>query len=93
MNALIVGSIGVYALLVGLNGNAAKGVSLALEDAPGFLPWAISAGVLAAAYEYGPTRPLVGPFLFLAILGFVLNNFDTLKSEFSKLSNASQNAN
>lgn len=90
MNGLILGSIGVYSLLVGFNGNGPALVEMGAEDAKGFFPWAISAGVLAFAYEYEYTRPLVGPFLLLAILGFVLRNFEALKSQLSALNAASQ---
>ena len=90
MNGLILGSLGVYALLLGFNGNGPQAVEMATDDARGFFPWAIAAGVLAFAYEYEYTRPIVGPFLFLAILGFVLRNFETLKNQLAALSNAAQ---
>lgn len=90
MNGLILGSIGVYSLLVGFNGNGPELVEMGVQDAKGFLPWAISAGVLAFLYEYEYTRPVVAPFLVLMILGFVLRNFETLKTQLSALTAASQ---
>jgi hypothetical protein len=90
MNGIILGSLGVYSLLVGFNGNGQKFIEMGTEDAKGFLPWAISAGVLAFAYEYESTKPLVAPFLVLMILGFVLRNFETLKNQLAALNNAAQ---
>ena len=90
MNGLILGSLGVYSLLVGFNGRGPDLVEMMTQDAKGFLPWAISAGALAFAYEYEYTRPLVGPFLLLAILGFVLRNFETLKTQLAALNAAAQ---
>ena len=90
MNGIILGSLGIYVLLVGFNGNGPEAVEMATEDAKGFFQWAVAAGVLAAAYEYEYTRPIVGPFLTLAILGFILRNFDTLKNQLAALSSAAQ---
>ena len=85
MNALIVGLYGVFLLLVGFNGNADKLLTQTKADAPGFIPWAISIGVLAALYENDVTRDVAKPFIFLVILGFILSNFERLQSEYAKL--------
>lgn len=87
MNALIIGTYGIFFLLVGLAGNAPKFLEMAKEDAGGFLPWAVGVGVLAIAYEYPATRKMAQPFIFLLILSFVLMNFSSLQNEYNRLKN------
>lgn len=81
MNGLIIGSFGIYLILVGSKGNASQLLKMGQEDAPGFLPWAASIGILAAMYEIPATKKIAEPFIFLVILTFVLRNFKTLKAE------------
>lgn len=81
MDAFIIGLYGLYLILVGVNGNSGALVSTAKKDLPGFLPWLIALAVLAALYENDTTRPVAKPFLFLAILAFVLKNQDSLKQQ------------
>lgn len=88
MNVLAIGLYGIYALLVGINGKSGALIDNLKSDAPGFLPWAISIGVLAIANEIPSTQKIVAPFMTLLIIAFVLRNFDTLKSQFAALSSA-----
>jgi len=85
MNLIAIMAYGIYALLVGMNGNSRQLVSEFDKDAGGFLPWAISIGVIAVIWEIPATKKLAAPFLLLAVLTFVLRNFDTLRSQFNKL--------
>ena len=88
MDAFVIGLYGLYLVLVGAKGNTGKLMEKAQADAPAFMPWLISLGVLAALYENDTTKPVAKPFLFLAILSFVLINFDTLKAQVSSLYNS-----
>lgn len=84
MNALIIAVYGVYLVLVGVNGNSNNLIAAAKEDAPGFVPWAISIAVLAVINEIPSTKRLAAPFLTLLVLTFFLKNFETLRAEFRK---------
>lgn len=90
MNGLVIGLYGLYILLVGFNGNSTTLKDKALADAPGFLPWAVSLGVLAAMYQNDATKKVAQPFMVLLILTFVLTNFAKLKDESQKVWNLSQ---
>lgn len=86
MNLMIIMAYGIYAMLVGMNWNGRKLIEEFDKDVGGFLPWAISIGVLAVIWEIPATKKLAAPFLMLAVLTFVLRNFDTLKAQFNSLS-------
>lgn len=85
MNGLIVGSLGIYLLMVGFNGNAKKLKDYLQADGPGFFPWAVSIAVLAVAYENEQTRKVAQPFIGLVILTFILSNFDRLKADYIQI--------
>ena len=86
MSALLIGTYGIYLLLVGISGNSKALFDNVKDDAGGFLPWAVGIGVLAVMYEIPKTRPIVGPFFLLLILNFVLRNEGTLRKQFNELS-------
>lgn len=90
MNGLVIGLYGVYLMLVGFAGNSTKLKDYAVADAPGYLPWAVSLGVLAALYQNDNTRKVAQPFLVLLILTFVLQNFDTIKKQSLEIWNMAQ---
>ena len=92
MPALIIGLYGIYLLMVGVNGNAKTLAAYASADAAGFLPWAVSLGVIAVMYEIPETKRLAGPFLLLAALAFVLRNFTTLQTQFRDMYTMAANA-
>ena len=92
MPALIIGLYGIYLLMVGVSGNSKVLREYASADAPGFLPWAISLGVLATMYEIPQTKKLAGPFLLLMAITFVVRNFDMLQSQFRELYSMAQGA-
>lgn len=92
MTSTVIALYGIYLLLVGFRGNSATLLDYAKADAPGFLPWIVSLGVLAALNENDTTKPIVRPFLMLLILAFVLRNFETIRSEASKIYGQAANA-
>lgn len=85
MNGLIFGLYGIYAIMVAVDGNAEKLQKAIQADSGGFLPWAISIGVLSVLYDNEKTRPIAQPFIYLAILTFVLKNFAQLETQFKEL--------
>ena len=85
MNILLFGIFGLYLMLVGLAGNSSALIDNFTEDANGFLPWAVSIGVLAVMYEIPLTKKMVAPFILLLALNFVLRNWDTLRSQFKQI--------
>lgn len=85
MNALIIAAFGFFFFLVGIRGNAGTLFDELSKDTPGFLPWAVSIGVLAIVNEIPATQKLAAPFLFLLVLTFILRNFETLQSQFREL--------
>lgn len=85
MNLMAIAAYGLFALLVGANGNGPKLLDELSKDSGGFLPWAISIAVIAVVWEIPQTQKLAAPFLALAVLSFVLKNWTTLQSQFSSL--------
>lgn len=92
MTELIVGSYGIYLLLVGFNGHSKDLLHIAQRDAPGFLPWAISIGVLAIMYDNEYTKKIAQPLLYLLIITFIVKNFEVLKQQFNGLSDMAKQA-
>lgn len=86
MNLLAIMAYGIYALLVGMNGNGRQLLTEAEKDVGGFLPWVISIAVLAVIWEIPATKKLAAPFLTLAVLTFILSNWDTLQTQFGVIS-------
>lgn len=86
MNLLVIMAYGIYALLVGMNGNGRQLLAEAEKDVGGFLPWVISIAVLAVIWEIPATKKLAAPFLTLAVLTFILSNWDTLQTQFGAIS-------
>lgn len=85
MNVLLFGLYGLFLVLVGLAGNSAALRDNFSEDAGGFLPWAMSIGVLAVMNEIPLTKKMVAPFLLLLGLNFVLRNWETLRSQYQQI--------
>lgn len=91
MNLLMIMAYGVYALLVGMNGNGRQLLAEADKDMGGFLPWVISIAVLAVIWEIPATKKLAAPFLTLAVISFILSNWETLQTQFGIISKEAQN--
>lgn len=90
MNILLIGIFGLYLMLVGLNGNSAALRENFSSDAGGFLPWAVSVGVLAVMNEIPLTKKIVAPFLLLLGLNFVLRNWDMLRNQYQQIAQMAQ---
>ena len=92
MNSLFIGLYGVYLLAVGIRGNGGALADLVSADAPKYFPWLLAIIVISVLTEFDATKNLVKPIIMLLVLNFVLRNFDTIKSEVSKIYTSSQGA-
>ena len=82
------GLVGLYALFFIFVGSSGKSTQLKDEvskDAKGFAPWLISIIVLRWAYSNDTLKPVVKPFIFLAILVFVLKNYGKLVTQLNSI--------
>ncbi|MDE2021080.1 MAG: hypothetical protein KGJ13_12150 [Patescibacteria group bacterium] len=90
--SFIVGVYGLYILLVGFNGNADKLIS-EVKTEKGFIPWLIAISVLAGLNGIPETKPIVKPFIVLALITLVLEKFPVLKAQGEALLNKSTHSN
>lgn len=85
MTSLFLGLYGIYLIAVGAQGNAATLAQMLGEDSPRYVPWLLAIIAIAVLSQYETTEKLVKPFILLLVLNFVLMNFDTIRSEISKI--------
>ncbi len=85
MTGALVGIYGVYFILVAYNGNAKKFFKNIETDIKGYALWIFMILILGALYENETTRPVVKPFITLAVLSFIVMNFDKLKTNLTEL--------
>ena len=85
MSNLLVGFYALYFFMTAYKGDSQKVMGLVQQDAPKFLPWAVVIVVLSMLYNNDKTHKIVEPFIFLAVLAFVLKNFGVISAEFSKI--------
>ena len=77
----LVGIYAIYLMFVGASGNAGALFSDVGEDAKDFAPWLLAIVILRALENVDVLRPAVKPFIGLAVLTFVLKNYDTIVSQ------------
>ena len=77
----LIGLYGIYLIFVGYRGNQSALFQAISQDGPGFVPWLIVVIVLGTAYRSDTLKPVVKPFIALALLAFVLKNYSTLKGQ------------
>jgi hypothetical protein len=85
----LVGAYAIYFILVGIHGNSSKLVTLVERDGKNFLPWILAILVLRAMYNVESLRPMVKPFIGLAILTFVLKNWNNVATQLNQILPAS----
>lgn len=78
MNYGLIGIYGLYLVFVGFKGNSKTLLSDVGSDLKGFAPWVLAIVILKALSEVDKLRPVIAPFIGLAILTFGLKNYDTL---------------
>lgn len=81
----LVGLYALYLIFVGVNGNAAPLFQQVEKDAKDFAPWLLSIVVLKALYEVPSLQPAVKPFIGLAVLTFVLKNYNTVVGQVDEI--------
>ena len=74
----LVGLYALYLIFVGVNGHASDLFDNVEKDAKDFAPWLLAIIILEALYKVDSLKPAIKPFIGLAVLTFVLKNFDTV---------------
>jgi len=82
------GLVGLYALFfifVGSSGKTTVLKDAVASDAKGFMPWLIAIIILRWMYSSDKLKPVVKPFIYLAVLVFVLKNYGKLVSQLNSV--------
>jgi hypothetical protein len=85
MTAALVGLYALYFIAVGVQGNAGALWINTASDFKKFLPWILAILVLRALYGSETLRPLVKPFIGLAVLVFFLKNYSTVATQLNQI--------
>jgi hypothetical protein len=85
MNYGLVGLYGLYLVFVGANKNTCHLKNYISSDAKEFSIWIVAIVVLKWLDSYDNLKPFVTPFIYLAILTFVLKNYDNLVLELNNI--------
>lgn len=86
------GLIGMYALyfvFVGANGHAGEMVDAIEKDAKGFSSWLLAILILKALSTSDTLKPMINPFIGLALLTYTLKNYDTIVSQVNEVTGLS----
>lgn len=81
----LVGLYALYLMFVGVNGHAKELFTDIEKDAKDFAPWLIAILVLRALSNSSTLRPMVTPFIGLAVLTFALRNYGTIVGQVDKI--------
>lgn len=81
----LVGLYALYLMFVGVNGNASTLFTDIETDAKRFAPWLIAILVLRALSNSSTLKPMVTPFIGLAVLTFVLNNYGVIVQQVDEI--------
>jgi len=81
----LVGLYALYFIFVGINGNAAEMVKAMEQDAKKFAPWLISILILKALSQSDTMRPMIKPFIGLALVTFTLTNYTQIVSQVNEV--------
>jgi len=81
----LVGLYGLFLIFVGVKGNALKLTTELGQDAKGFSAWLIAILVLRAFYSIESVRPVIKPFMYLALLTFFLKNYGTVVTQVNEI--------
>ena len=86
----LIGLYGVYLIFIGFNGNGSKLGTAVKTDAPGFIPWLVAVYVMYFFYKNEKTHNFGVAFAWLIGIGFVVKNFDSIRTELNKIKNISR---
>lgn len=81
----LVGLYALYFIFVGVNDNAAKMVTVMEADAKGFAPWLLAIVILKALSTSDTLRPMVNPFIALAVTTFTLKNYGLIAQQIDEI--------
>lgn len=81
MNTGLIGLYALFLIFVGYRGNASQLFQYVSEDAKGFSEWVVAILILRALYSVDALKPFVKPFAGLAVLAFVLKNYQVVASQ------------
>lgn len=81
----LVGLYGLFFLFVGAKGNAVPMKDEIGQDARGFFPWIMAILILRGLYSIDAIRPIIKPFMFLAVLTFFLKNYGTVTKQVNEI--------
>jgi len=81
----LIGLYGLYFVFVGIRGNASQLTSNVAQDGKNFIPWVLAILVLRAMYSSDTLKPIVKPFIGLAVLTFVLKNYGTVVTQLNQI--------
>ena len=85
MNYGLVGIYALYLIFVGVNKNASPLLADIDQDAKGFAPWLLAILALEALDSVDALKPVVNPFIGLAVLTFALKNYATLATQVNEI--------
>jgi hypothetical protein len=81
----LVGLYALYLMFVGVNGHASELFTDIEQDAKGFAPWLIAILVLRALSNSSTLKPMVTPFIGLAVLTFALRNYGVIVQQVDQI--------
>lgn len=81
----LVGLYALYFIFVGINGNAVEMVKAMEQDTKQFAPWLLAILVLKALSKSDTVRPLITPFIALALVTFTLSNYGQIVSQINEV--------
>lgn len=81
----LVGLYGIYLVFVGIQGNSKNLKDDVLADGHGFLMWILAIVILRALYNVDALRPMVKPFIGLALLTFTLKNYNVITQQINQI--------
>lgn len=85
MNSGLVGIYAVFLIFVGYRGNAENLLNDVSGDVKGFAPWVLAIIILGALQNVAALKPFVKPFIGLALLSFVLGNYEKVAQQVDQI--------
>lgn len=85
----LIGIYAIYFIYVGVNGNANEMTKAIEADAKGFAPMVLAILLLKALSTSDTLKPMINPFIGLALLTFTLKNYDKIASQLNAVTGLS----
>lgn len=81
MNNIIIPALAIYLLAIGYKGNGQIALDNLGSDFKGFVPWGASIIILMLLAKNDTIKPVVGPFIGLALLATVLKKWPVINQD------------